>query len=408
MSFRTSGGVLCALLLISQTYAEPSTMVTLSNVHDLVRSNHPGLAAAQFSIREAVGRSLQSGRLANPEFETSFERHSSTNEGRVEIGLSQAFPVTARLRLEKQLSATSILAAEAEVRDAERRWVAQARRIVVDILANQAQRELLRQQASLAAELADHLKTVALKGEGSSLDAGQAQLTCKRFELQLHRNDAARLGLFGELKPLIGLDTGESFTLSGSLPPVTSSDRSLDPARRADYQAAQLEEETANHRVALERARRYEDIEAGLFTARERTEDFPAGSDDESLIGIRFKFPLPLWNQNDGAILEAQASHERRRMERATLEASIRVEADTALLEMRQWADALREIDDALIPLAKKQTALMDNAYRNGQASIQELLKARENQLELSSSQIDTLREFHLARVRYESALGYP
>lgn len=408
MSFRFSGIAICALLGTLPLEAAPAPVVTLSNVRDLIRQHHPGIFAAQLRIREAVGRSLQAGRLANPELETSLERQPSSNDHRVEIGLSQAFPVTDRLRLEKEVSAAAIHAAEAEVREVERRAVAHAKGIVIEILANQAKQELVRRQASLAAELAGHLTAAADRGEASALDAGQARLARSRLELDERRNAADRIRLLGELRPLIGMATGTSFIVSGTLPQPSVATATVDPTRRPDYQSASIEEEAAARRIALEQARRYEDVEAGLFAARERTEDIPAGYADETLIGLRLKFPLPLWNRNEGAIREAETVRDRKKSERTALATAIRIEADTAAAEMRQWADLLDDIRKTLIPMADEQITLTEQAHRNGQASIKDLLNSRENQLELSSSAIDALREFHLARVRHETALGNP
>ena len=63
----------------------------------------------------------QSGRLSNPDLETSFEHNSRFREGKLEIGLSQRFPVTGRLQLEKNVSLTELKASESEVREVGRR-----------------------------------------------------------------------------------------------------------------------------------------------------------------------------------------------------------------------------------------------------------------------------------------------
>ena len=93
--------------------AQPGTVVTLASVAERVRVQNPNLRAARFTIDEAVGRLRQSGRLENPELETEIEHNTRFSEGRIEIGLRQEFPVTDRLRLEKQLGATEVQAAQA-------------------------------------------------------------------------------------------------------------------------------------------------------------------------------------------------------------------------------------------------------------------------------------------------------
>lgn len=402
-------GALTALLLTAPPlHAESSVVVTLSSVGDRIRSQNPDLSAARLRIQEAMGRAAQSGRLPNPEIETSFEHNTAFREGRFEVGFSQRFPVTGRLRQEKEISATEIQAAEAEVREVERAIAASAREGVVKILAVRERRSLLKQQVELANQFSKFLADIAAKGEGSAIDAGQAKLEANGLALELRRIDAEETSLSGALKPLLGMKPGDSLVVSGSLPAAGLPAASSDPSRRPDYQIARLEEKSAEQGIALERMKRREDIEGGFFAAAERTEDAPTGYENEGVVGVRFKFPLPFWNKNEGAIREAEAKTLRKKKETDALAANIRLEAEAARAEMVQWADMLREIEEKLLPLAEEQAALAETTYRNGQGEIQSVLRSREKRLELSASRLDALREFHLARVRHEAALGRP
>lgn len=398
--------LLCALLSV-QLHAE-SVVVTLSSVGDRIRSQNPDLAAARLRIREAVGRAKQSGRLANPELETSFEGKPKSREGNFAIGFSQKFPVTNRLRLEKEISAAGIQAAEAEVREVERGLIAEARQLVVKLLIVRERRALLKQQVSIAGEFAAFLASTAAKGEGSALDAGQANLEANSLNLELRQIDVEETGLLGELKPLLGMKPGEALAVSGNLPAASPSSGSTDPAKRPDYQVARLEAKAAAANVALEQARRYDDMEGGFFAGADRMEDAPKGYENEALVGLRFKFALPFWNKNEGAIEEAEATHERKQKEAAALAGHIRLESDTARAEMSQWADVLQEIQGTLLPLAEEQASLAETAYRKGQGEIQNVLRAREKRLQLAAARLNALREFHLARIRHEAALGMP
>ncbi len=266
----------------------------------------------------------------------------------------------------------------------------------------------MKQQVELADEFATFLATSAAKGEGSALDAGQAKLEANSLELDLRQLDVEESSLLGELKPLLGMKPGDALAVSGNLPAVSLPSASSDPEKRPDYQLARLEEQTAASNVELEQARRYDDIEGGFFAAGERTEDAPVGYENEAIVGLRLRFTLPFWNKNEGAIDEAEAAREREHKEIAALAANIRLEADAARTEMNQWAGVLREIQETLLPLAEDQASLAETAYRNGQGEIQSVLRAREKRLQIQAARLDALREFHLARVRHEAAIGNP
>ena len=392
-------------LMAHLLHAESAVVVSLANLGGRIRAQNPDLAAARLRIQEALGRMNQSGRLNNPELESGFEQNSGFREGRVEIGISQRFPVTNRLKLEKNVSLTELNAAEAEVRDMERKLTGQAREIVVKILANRQRRELLREQSKVSGEFAVFLAEIAAKGEGSPLDAGQAKLEAASFLMESRQLVAGEAGLHGELKPLLGMRPGESLSVGGVLPELSLPGQNADPSRRPDFEAAKLDAVGAAQGVALEQARRYDDVEGGIFAGAERAEDAPNGYENEAIIGLRFKVALPFWNKNDGAIQEAEAKQQRKEMEAIALGRHIHLEAEAALTEMKEWSKLVAEINTTLLPLADEQAALAETTFRKGQGEIQSVLRSREKRLQLAAARLDALREFHLARVRYETAL---
>lgn len=408
MSLYQFGALLAIGLFASPLHARPAVVVTLSSVGGRVIAQNPDLAAARLLIREALGRSHQAGRLDNPELETEVEGDSRFGEGRIGFELSQRFPVTDRLKLERELSLTQLEAAEAEVRDVARKLVAGGKSALVEVLAIRRQRSLLNEQAELMQELAASIRAAAEKGEGSLLDAGQARVEALRVGTESRQLAAKEAAALGVLKQLLGIRADENIVVSGTLPEAGLPTRGVDAKQRPDYQMAMLDADAAARSVALEQARRYEDVEAGVFIARERTEDVPVGLENDTTFGIRFKIPLPLWNKNEGAIEEAEARHDRKQLETRALGRSIALEADAALAEMREWKALADEIGGTLLPLADEQSALAETAWRNGQADLQTVLRAREQALQLAGTRLDALHDFHLARVRYQAAIGKP
>jgi len=398
--------VLTLACMVIPLRAEPAVLVTLASIGDRIRARNPDLAAARFRIQEALGRMNQAGRLDNPEFETGIEHNAKFREGKFEIGLSQRFPVTDRLLLEKEISLTELKSSEAEVREVERQLKGQAREAVVKVLAIRQRRELMREQTALSKEFADFLQEISAKGEGSVLDAGQAKLEATTLALETRQLDAGETALIGELKPLLGMLPGEALSVAGTLPEASLPGDGADPSKRPDFQSAKLDAQAAAQSVALEHARRFDDVEGSVFAGAERTEDAPEGFENEAVLGVRLKIALPFWNKNEGAIQEAEARKTRKEMEATALGRGIRLEAEAARAEMVVWANMVQEINENLLPLADEQTSLAEAAYRNGQGEIQSVLRSREKRLQLAAARLDALREFHLARVRHETAIA--
>lgn len=400
--------VIINLCLPSALAGSSGLIVTFDNIPGRIARDNPDLSAARFRIKEATGLMHQAGRPSNPELEAGWKNNANFREGTIEIGISQRFPVTNRLHLEKQISVAALKAAEAEVAEAQRSIVAEARTALVEVLALRQQRALRSQQVKIARKLANFTRAAADKGELSPIDAGQTNLEAARLSSEIRLLNASEVAAISKLKPLLGMSITDTLHVSGSLPAASLPSSGVDPRQRPDYQATQHEAEAAKRNVDLERTKRYEDIEAGLVAGLERSEDAPDGFENEGIIGFRIKVALPFWDKNEGNIEAAEARAQRKQKEIDALSHNIRHEADGTHKEMREWLKMLREITDELLPLAAQQATDADKAYRDGLGELQSVLRAREQQLQLNSSRIEALKNFHLARVRFDAAVAKP
>ena len=127
--------------------------------------------------------------------------------------------------------------------------------------------------------------------------------------------------------------------------------------------------------------------------------------ENDAFGGVKISVPLPFWNKNEGAIQEKQAKARRLREEAAALASAIRSAAAIARADIETNRNLFAEIKNQLLPLAQQQVADLESAYRSGQGDLQTVLRAREQSIELESSRLDVLRDFHLARIRLAAAV---
>ncbi|HEX8309981.1 MAG TPA: hypothetical protein VF614_01610, partial [Chthoniobacteraceae bacterium] len=110
------GRAILGLVLTQAAYAANGVQLTVDNVAEYARQKSPQLSAARYRIEEARGRLEGAGRLTNPELEVEFAQDTRMPERVFAVAFMQRFPLTARLRLEKAVSAAQVAAAAAEVR----------------------------------------------------------------------------------------------------------------------------------------------------------------------------------------------------------------------------------------------------------------------------------------------------
>ncbi|HSI87202.1 MAG: TolC family protein [Candidatus Methylacidiphilales bacterium] len=408
-----------AFLLVSVVTGQAET-VTLASIPERIRTSNPSLIAARLRIEEARARFQGAGRLANPSLGIELKHDRKFEEGTLTLSLDQSFPVTARLRLEKVLSHKAIAAAELEIRDAERKLIAEAQTAAVKLIYLARQRELRRQQAELSASLAQFATKRAQMGEISALDAAQAQVDSQRILLEVNQLEVERVSLTGELRMKLGSVSG-TLTVGGGLPAPVSSPREISagattsapksramygPILRPDYQKAKLAEQSARTEVEIAKAKKWEDVTAGVMLEGERSRDEPEGLERNIYMGFRLSIPLPLWNQNQGEIREKQAAVVRSVLETKALEVDIANEALLARNEMAANAQLANETQEKLMPLVIQQTDRLEQAYKRGEVDMLTVLRSRDQRLALESAILDATRNYHLARIRYDSATG--
>ncbi|MFD2158705.1 TolC family protein [Rubritalea tangerina] len=394
------------LALGNSKHINQSSQLKVSAIAKRVSNNNPQLRAARLRIQEAQGQVVQSGRLSNPEIELDLRKNVRSSEGGLEVTFAQRFPITNRLRVEKKISNQQLSIAKEEIKVAQKALTAQAQELAIEILHNRQRATYLKKQSALLDEFADFIDSAAARGELSSLDANQAKVESATLKSHLARIQTRDAILLNKLKAYIGLHPDKPLVLSGRLPNATIPTTNLTLNNRPEYRAKLLEIEQAKQNIALQKAKRFEDVEGRLFTSVDREEDAPEGIETEGTIGAGVSIPLQFYNKNEGNIQSARAQAARVTSEKVALALEIQQQVATERAEMQSWIAQSKKLTQSLIPLADTNAQQLENAYRNGQTPFTSVLKARSQQLELQSQNLDNLEAFHKARVRYLAAIG--
>ncbi len=389
------------LLLTAACVQAGGVALSVDGAADYALKHNPTLAAARLRIEEARGRLQQSGRLSNPELELEWQRMTRGQEGALGVSLMQRFPLTSRLRHEKAVSRAELAAAEAEVRDGERRLLAEVRALAVKIVASRGQRELRARLQENSRELSSFLLKRVETGETAAVDATQVDLETQLLELETLQLTATEFSLAGELRALLGVPG--DVTITGNLSAPKSGAGTEAVSERPDVRAAQHRVEAAEAAARQQRASRWEDVGIGASYTRERTLDEPEPIETEHVIGLKMSIPLPLWNNNAGRIREAEAAAARAAQEAEAVRFTASTEVSAARREMTALAKLVTQLDEQLLPKAAQIEDQIRQQYSTGQSPLTDVLRARSRRLDLQRQRLDALRDYHLARVRYEA-----
>lgn len=396
--------------------AEDRSLAAMEAVR-LALAENRDLRVAEMEIARAESRLRWSGRLDNPTFDLSASDDGAgldENEGSVEVGFAQRFPLTSRLRDEKNLRGRQVVLADAEIAERRRGLAYEVDLAFLEWLATREKARLQGELVALNAEVVSSLSEQAEAGETSPLEVTQAKLAGNLLKQQSLLLETAEKQAALGLKQLAGLDPDEAVRPSGSLdlpgtPPPGHTPAAEILKRRPDYVLVLARIDEADASLALENARRWEDVTVKIFAERERATDAPGGLERNTILGVGLSIPLPLRKRNQEGIERAAIDREAAVKE---LEAArFRIVGEHAeAVEMRGAAWKLaKETTGEVLGLAKKNLEDFRTAQAQGQASLLQVQRAQEQVLQLRTAAVDAMADYHRAEAKMRYVTGnYP
>ena len=391
------------IIAFAPAFAEPLTPAAAAR---LALANNPELVAARGLVAEVEARASGMGRLPNPELETEFAA-GARERGRIEVGLSQRFPRTARLRLERKVAAEAVALARLEIAVREAEIAARAQAAVLDLAAARAGLGLVEKQAALAREFAEAQAGQAAEGQLSALVVAQARFAARETEFGLAERRAEEALAVGALAAVLGGEADATFEVDANLalPPEAPSPSGLGP--RGDLALAERALAAGDAEVSLARASGREDYIAGVFVEGEQERDALGDRERELLVGLRFSVPLPVRDVAAPAVAEKQAARRRLVLERDALAFAARSEVAASGSVLRSRHAAALALANELLPAAREFLAATSAAHARGEAEFSDIFRARERLAEVERADLAARHTYHLALVRHLAATGH-
>ncbi len=391
--------------IVTALPAKGELSLTVETAVAQARANHPELAAARNLIAEAQARTLTSGRLTNPELSTEIAGGQNF-EGRLSISMTQRFPLTARLRLEHEISTIAVEIARLEVRERERQIAIATRAAFYELAVVQSAMAQARRQINLAETFAEMIAMGIPQGFGSQLDNQEAVLAADMLRAATEAMRSQEIAAAARLNTLLGRRADAPLAINESLRLPAEPPAPRPVGMRADLQLAELALRQGATEVTLAKSSRWDDVGVGILIDAERFADEPEGIEPESLIGIRLMVPLPFWQDGSGEVAEKEAAQLRQTQTLEALRFTIQNEALAAHAIMAARHRSAMAITSKLLPAAQQQVADAEVAYTRGELSIQEVFRKRENLIETESAALAARKNYFAAYSEWLGVLG--
>ncbi len=406
-----------------RAYADPVQGASSVDVVRRALASNRELAAVRLDVERARARLRQAGLRPNPtvDFEQSTGRLTgSPGERETSVGFAIPLEVAGQRGRRITLAEAELAAIEAEVADRERRLRAEVLATYAEALAALRELELTERFVELDTATARIVQARVTEGEAAPLEASLLQVEVDRLRSRRAIVEGRLAATLVRLKALAGMDLGEPLKLREELEapmfavPPAALDEAVERAlkTRPDLRFARLAELAAEAGLHLARAQGRPQVTAfGRFSVeRSVFDDTPVGliSDRDRKLSFGVSIGLPLFNRNQGAVAEGEASVLQARRRREFAESAVRSEVTAAYTRYQAAQRALAIYEREVLGRSNTNVRNLNEAYRLGAYSITEVLVEQRRLVDAQREYTETLAEAYRALSDLQAAIGVP
>jgi len=384
--------------------AEAAALLTLQKAIALALDGNLDLAIARREIEATQGQVIQGQARPNPELAYLLEdQRAQTRTQSVQINLPIEMGGKRAARITAAERGRDIAAEELNVRRVEVRAAVVA--AFFETLAAQERAALAQASADLARRATDAVAKRVAAGKVSPVEETKARVAEAGVRVELAQAQSEQRSARARLASLLGANPPRFTQVAGSvddLPVIPSLD---DIQQRLSASSAlrraQLEVERRRSLADVERSKQTPDITVSLGVKRPNELQR-----NQLMLGV--SVPLPLFDRNQGNLLEALKREDKARDELQALN----VRLDTEVLQARERLASVRGEIDVLqrevLPGAKSAYDAATVGFENGKFNFLEVLDAQRTYFAAQSQYLKALAEAPRATAGSDPVRGDP
>jgi len=384
--------------------APPTGPLTVEDLQRIASENNPTLVQAGMAVQAAEGRYVQSGLYPNPAIgyaggDVGLDDTSGQQGGFV----SQEFVTAGKLRLGRAVASHEVQQAQCG-REAQR-WKVwnDVRAGYYGVLVTQKLIEVSKQLVRIGEEDVQATERLKAAGEVGRADVLQVRIEAEKAALDLIQARNQYRAAWQQLTAVLGSPDLEPTLLLGdvdaNLPKFdyeTSLQRLLTQSPQLTRARAGVERARCD--LALQYAERIPNFEVEAGAKYDESASY-------SLADVAVVLPIPIFNRNQGNIIEAQAGLIDAENEVQRIDLDLR-EKFAAVFE--QYANARRQVKtytETILPHAKESLDLIRTGHREGEFGYLDLLTAQRTYFGVSLDYLSSLGELWARSVELEGLL---
>jgi cobalt-zinc-cadmium efflux system outer membrane protein len=368
--------------------------ITLDQLERMALTNNPTIPQAGALVQQEQGLARQAGLYPNPQ--AGYLRTDADQSGQSQtdgVFLSQEIVTAGKLRL-----ARSAIRQDVQIR----RWQLNAQQIRVlndlrirfyEVLGAQQAVELARELVTLAEDGVQAAEQLLNAKRGTRPDVLQAKIQLSAVHTALQEAEYRHRSAWQHMANIIGAPdlppTPLAGTLENGIPDLdwkTSLEQLLTSSPLLKAQESEIR--ASETEVRLARAQAIPNVNVQVVAQRDHVLKY-------SSVSTLIAMPVPLFNRNQGNIVNAQGILRQQQMEYERIRLAL---SDALAASFRQYQTLRAQADrlgKEILPAAKENLELTTRGYKAGQMDFLHVQSARQTYFQSSMARIDALTELH-------------
>ena len=394
--------------------AQDSAVVALSLSEDeataLFLKQNLDLLIAHYGIESAKGLEVTARLFPNPilSVDTSTSTTRPVNRtGSLTARVDQLFELAGKRAYRQESARYATQSAEAAFSDAVRTLGFSVREAFYKVLQTRRKLELARESSSLFNEVVSINTLRFKKGVIAEADLIKLRVQAVDFQNQVIIATQSLFAAQNTLKALIGIRPNVDLLLKGELE-YKDATLLLEALKvdalvtRPDLVAKERTLAQRGAEVKLAKAFRVPDVIIGL----DKNIQGPEGPNSPNQIGGGVSVPLPLFNRNQGGIVQAEAGMKAAEADRSKTRLQVEIDVETAYRNFTQTQMLVQAYRGGALEDAKASREIAKKAYERGGTSILDVLDAFRTFNATMQGYLEALFGYQRSLLELDSAVG--
>ena len=392
--------------------AAQALRLSLDEAMALFLRNNLDLVISKFGIDTARGQQITAGLFPNPvasmgTLSSYTQGHTLSNSGQLFWQVQQLFELAGKRGYRIESAGYGTQSAEAAFEDAVRQLTFTVKDAYYRI--QLAQRRLI-----LAEENRDRFSRILevntirfKKGYIAEIDLIRIRLQFIDFQSQVIQSLQEAESARADLRQLLRLPPAVHLELTTDLDykrldPDIARLRTVAVDTRADVRAKRLTYSQREADLKLAKAYRIPDVTVGGGYAIQGSK----GPDNPGQVALNLGVPLPLFNRNQGGIMQAEIAVQSAEADLNRALNQVENQVDIAYRNLIQSRRLVEAFLGGVLDDARSTLTIVERAYERGGATILDLLDAARTSRTIQQNYIEALFNYQRNVIQLESAVG--